>query len=615
MRSTLSRLSLAAALAAATQPVAILPATAQQGFALDEIVFSPNRIATARDSVGSAVTVVGREELDRAGDQQLSSFLARLPGVTMDQSGPAGSLSNIRIRGAGPLYVAVFIDGIRVDDPSVTQTSFDFRALGTADIGRIEVLRGSQSAIWGGSAVGGVINITSRAAEEEGVSQSASLEAGSYRTLAARYGFTRRVGAGEMTFNLSHLRSDGFSAADENDGNTDPDGIRSTRASATLRHQVSDTLTLGMAIFGQHTVSDYDSGFPVGDAPNEARRREAGGRVFAAFQLADSAQEVGISRYRISRRFIEPLPPFPSDNTYVGERTRIDWVGSTLLNPSLTLVYGADWERESYDQSGNFGAFASATRIGGAFVQALYAPVAGVDVSAALRLDDHSRFGRFTTGRLSFAWAATEALTLRGSASTGFRAPSNFELFSDFGDETLEAEKSRSLELGADLRLAGGASLGVTLFDLRLRNAILFAFPSYENVPGTSRSRGVELEGRVALGARIDLAANYTYTDARTDAGGRFGRVPRHELGLTVDTQLTDRLTNTTTLRAMAGRPEDGGQRMASFAVVNTGFGWALSDQAELTLRVENLLDKQYQLAVGYGTSDRAFHVGVASRF
>jgi vitamin B12 transporter len=610
MRSQLQRLSIAAALAATTA----LPALAQQPFALDEIVFSANRIATAREGVGSAVTLVGRDELTRAGDQQLSSFLARLPGVTMDQSGPPGTPSSIRIRGAGPLYVAVFVDGIRVDDPSTPQTGFDFGALGTADIGRIEVLRGSQSALWGGSAVGGVINITTLGDDQDG--QSAALEGGSFGTFAARYGFARQTQRGAMAFNLSHLTSDGFSAADEADGNTEDDGIRRTRASLSFRHALSDTLTLGAAGFVQRTDNDYDSGFPVEDAPNEARRREGGARVFATFRLgADSTQEVGLSYYRVSRSFSEPAGFFPSDNTYVGERVRLDWVGSTPLNPELTFVYGGDWEREDYDQSGTFGDLVSDTRIAGAFLQALYTPTAGTSLSATARIDDHSEFGSFTTWRLAGAYAVTEALTLRATASRGFRAPSNFELYSEFGNLGLSPERSRSFDIGADLRLVGGASLGVTLFELRLTNAIRFEGAGYENVEGDSRSRGVELEGKLPLGERFDLSANYTYTDARTEDGARFGRVPRHEVGLALDAQLTDRLSNTTTLRAMAGRPEDTGRDMASFAVVNTAFAWALTEQAELTLRIENLFDRQYQLAAGYGTTDRAIYVGVAGRF
>lgn len=605
---------LASAAVLAVLAHAPIPAAAQAVFDLDEIVFSATRVPTPRSSTGSAVSVVTRDDIEAAGDVQLSSFLARLPGVSVTQSGPIGSQTSLRIRGADQRYIAVFVDGIRVDDPSLVQTGFDFGSLTTADIGRIEVLRGSQSALWGGSAVGGVINISTLGAMEDGIANAVALEAGSYGTLIGRYGFAMRSERGELAFNLSHTRTDGFSAADENDGNTGADGFEATRLSLALRHALSDTVTLGASAFWQRSRAEYDDSFPViADADNVQRRREAGARVFAEFDLGESTQEVGLSFYRIERRFIEAF----SDNSYVGERVRLDWVGRTPLG-AFDLVYGGDLERESYDQSGTFGGFSSSTRIAGAFAQALFAPAEGVDLGATARIDRHSDFGTFPTFRLSGAWRATDALTLRASASTAFRAPSNFELFSAFGDPTLDPERSRSLELGADYALPGGGVIGATLFDLRARNLIDFDLTTftYNNLPGTSRRRGVELEARLPLTDIVALDATYTWTSARSAAGDRLARVPRHDLSLGLDSRLGDRLRNVTTLQAVSDRVDTvGGASMPSFAVVNTAFTWDLTDRAGLTFRVDNVFDRQYQLVRGYGTSDRAFHVGVTSRF
>ena len=97
-----------------------------------------------------------------------------------------------------------------MDDPSASQVSFDFGMLSTADIGRIEILRGSQSALYGGSAVGGVVNITTLGATEDGFSQSLQVEAGSFNSQLLRYGLAFRDERFEASFNLSHTRTDGF---------------------------------------------------------------------------------------------------------------------------------------------------------------------------------------------------------------------------------------------------------------------------------------------------------------------------------------------------------------------------------------------------------------------
>jgi vitamin B12 transporter len=616
MRNLTRTLTAVAALLAA------LPAAAQQPFALDEIVFSATRIPTPRESVGVAVTVVGRDEIARAGDQQLSAFLARLPGVSVDQLGPLGAQSNLRMRGSAPGYVAVFIDGIRVDDPTSTTTAFDFGALTTADIGRIEILRGSQSAVWGGSAVAGVINISTLADAAEGVTQTFGLEGGSFGTLGARYGFTRRAGPGVLAFNLSHRRSDGFSAADENEGNTEADGFASTRASLSLRHALTDEVTLGFSGFLQRSRADYDAfGGPGGDADFVQRRREAGARVFVEVARGDSRQEIGLSGYRVERRNIDNAP-----RTSTGDRIRLDWLGSTDVGPGLTLVYGADTQTER-GRYPNLPGGSESTRVSGAFLQGLWAPRDDLDAALVGRVDRNSDFGNFFTGRASVAWRPASGTTLRAALARGFRAPSIDERFGDYssefftfvGNPDLQPERSRSAEIGVDVDLANGMRLSGTLFRLDITNLIGVneTFTSLRKIDGRSKRQGIELEGRLPVGQRVELAANYTYTDARSQDGTRIGRIPRHALGLTVDAQITDRLRNTTTVRALAGRPVDGfpPREMSSFAVVNTAFAWALTDRTELTLRIDNVFDRQYQLAAGYGTSDRALYVGLAGRF
>ena len=159
-------------------------ALAQQAIELDEITVTANRVETPRAATGTSVAVLGEAELADAAGSEVIDVLRRLPGVSVTQNGPPGSAATVRIRGADSRYIAVYIDGIRVGDPSLTETRFDFGGLTGADIGRVELLRGSQSALYGGSAVGGVIAITTKRAEAEGPSQRTRLEAGSYGTVA-----------------------------------------------------------------------------------------------------------------------------------------------------------------------------------------------------------------------------------------------------------------------------------------------------------------------------------------------------------------------------------------------------------------------------------------------
>ena len=612
--------SLAALLAASPAPA--------QDIDLPEIVISALRTTAERLRTGVSVSVITQKDLEQAGDIELATYLARLPGVSLVQNGPLGGSASIRIRGAEPRYVAVYIDGVRVDDPTGIATEFNFGALTTADIARVEVLRGSQSALWGGSAVGGVINITSRSAEKDGLSQSFAAEAGSYDTASLRYSLGYRDDRAEIGFNIAHVRSSGFSSYNTlpRTPGLEDDGFEATRMSFSTRYKVTDQFTLGASFFGQTSKNDYDA-YGADDSDNRQDRKEFGGRLFAEYEAGDTLHAFGLTRYRVSR------DDEPAGTNFTGERLGVSYQGTTKFSEDYTLVYGADWTEETATNAALPNG--KSTRIAGVFAQAIWAPTADLDLSFSLRHDDSSAFGGHDSGRVALAWQASPDLTLRAAASTGFRAPSLYEQYGDpsWGiglNSGLDAEKSRSFEVGADYRVGDKANLGVTLFAIDVEDAISYCgmfsnacigtIPTgftniYENVPGTSKRRGVEVSGDVALGGRASLGLSYTYTDARNPSDVALARVPRHNLALSLSGELANRLTGRISVQRVAGRPAEFGTPLDDYTVVNAGLSYAVNDDTSLTLRVENLFDKDYQAIPGYGTSERAFYVGIGTSF
>ncbi len=131
---------------------------------LPPIVVTANRTPTPAAEVGSAVTVITRQELEDRQIRQLSDVLREVPGVAVNRTGPAGRTTQIRIRGSESNQTLVLIDGVEVNDPS-SGSEFDFAHLMADDIERIEVLRGPQSALYGSDAIGGVVNIVTRRGE------------------------------------------------------------------------------------------------------------------------------------------------------------------------------------------------------------------------------------------------------------------------------------------------------------------------------------------------------------------------------------------------------------------------------------------------------------------
>ena len=626
MQDTILRLCASTALMGAMA----FPASAQQIINLEEITFSANLATTEIARSGASVSVVTRDDLDAAGAVQLVDVLSRLPGITVTQNGGPGGSASLRIRGAGPEYVAVYVDGIRVDDPSSPQTAFNFGTLSTADIGRIEVLRGSQSALYGGSAVGGVVNISTLGATEDGVTQSLQLEAGSYRTYLARYGIAYRDERFEAAVNVSHQRTRGFSAHEPFPGapGLEPDGLETSRLSFSGRYQMTDETALGLSGFVQDSKSEFDD-FGA-DADNLLKRREYGLRVFGEYAMGNTVHELSAALYDLNREAFQPRGV--SAGAFEARRISFAYKGVTELSPALTLIYGADTQREAITVRGQG---PDSTRVSGIFAQALWTPRDDLDVSATLRADHNSGFGTFYTGRIAAAWQASEGLVLRGAAGRGFRAPSINEqlgnpVWSIAPNPDLAPETSISAEIGADYSFANGAEISVTLFHLTTDDAITYcalmpgawgpACPNpgpagfsnqYQNIAGKTKRRGFEFAAAVPVtdAHRVDLA--YTYTDARNPSGARLARVPYHDVNIGLRSDWSDRVSSTLSLQHIGGRTDN----MPSYSVVNAGIRYRVNDHADLTLRIENLFNKQYQQVAGYGTSDRAIYLGVASRF
>ena len=612
-----------------------LPAGAQD-IELEEIVVSAFKAAIERIRTGVSVAVIEPGAQVVPDSAQIAESLSRLPGVSVSNQGPLGSPAKLRIRGADQRYIAVYVDGIRVTDPTAVQTEFDMGTLPSANIARIEVLRGSQSALWGGSAVGGVVNITTPRPTEDGTTQQVQAEAGSFATANLSYGMTHKQGALETTLNLSHFLTDGYSAAA---AGTEADGAEINRISASLRYQVNDTLALGGVVFHQRGESEFDGfsnvTFALEDQANVQNRKETGLRAFAELTTGNTVHVFDVTNYQVGREITDDN----GFNTFDGSRLTFGWQATTEISDALTLVYGADTMLEEAEYSQLPGGIAD-TRLSGAFAQALWAVNGQLDISATARIDNNSSFGNFETARVALSYRPDEATTLRAAIATGFRAPSIDERFGDYptqqfiGNPGLTPEESLSYELGVEREFANGATVSATLFRLDVNNQIAYAacpandpanwdfscqpgtVSTLNNIPGTSVRKGLELAANLPLGERANLGLAYTYTDAKRQTGTRIGLVPYHDLVLSLDGKVTDRLNAGVTVKHAAGRLNDFAfATMPDYTVVNAEAAYQLTDGAEAYIRVENLFDANYQTSEGYGTAGRSAFVGLRAKF
>ncbi len=585
---------------------------AEETFALDEILVRGNLEAVDPDRTGSTVRVLGGEDIAAAPFTLLGDALAQIPGVAFRAYGPPGTASSITLRGAPASYIPVLIDGIDVGDPASPRGEFYFSTLGTSAIDRVEVLTGSQSALYGANAVGGVVNISTFRASALGTEQRVALEYGSYATKKASYSWATKTERGELALNLSHMSSQGFSAREERDGNYEADGFRANRIGFYSQYEVAPGVVLGVNGFFEDSRGHNDAA--SGDAPSNVGkeymdRRASGLRAFSEFDTGAVSHKLEATYYRSDRQSYSATPATPSD--FDGNRMKLAYRGAADLGAQARLVFGADTEREEVAGNGH-----ATTR--GMFSELTWAPGDRIDLAATARHDDNSLFGGFNSLRLSGVYRLQDDLLLRAAIGNGFQAPTLYQLNGPYGDPRLAPEESESLEIGVEKRWGERASLRATAFSLEAENLIGFdytatvcgqSFGCYNQVPGQSQRKGLELEGRLTLSDRVGLAGAYTYIDSSVSTG--WAGVARHDLSLSAKAEITPTLSGMVSVQRVLDRPTG----LDDYTLAHATLSHDLGAGKEVYLHVENLFDEHYQTIDGYGTSDRAFYVGLRAQF
>ena len=625
-------LSLAVAAAPSAVPAqepALTDLAATAPILLPELVVTASRAPEPAARVGSAVTVIDRAEIERRQAEFVSDLLRDVPGVAVSRQGPPGAVTEVRLRGAEANHTLVMIDGVEANDPAGA-SQFDFAHLMTADVERIEILRGPQSALYGSDAIGGVVNIITRRGRQ-GHDLRGSVEGGSFRTVRGGASLSGGGDGYRYALNASQYRSDGISIAP---GGDERDGYRNRTLSFSGAADLLPNLELSAT--GRHVDArvESDPGFPLPlDGDSVSHLDQFYGRAQAKLTLLDGRWEhiVGAGLTDTENRTRTEGEP----NTRIaGQRVKYDYqTNFSFTTPDARHSVTGLAEREEEDFT--FRGFQAVDRdtathgLVGLYRLDLFDRLF---LSAALRHDDNEIFKDATTWRATAAYLHAETGTrLHGSYGTGVKNPTFFELFgfdANFrGNPDLEPERSEGFDIGVEQRFGDGRYvLDVTYFEQDLKDEIVGAGATAVNQFGKSKRRGVEISGRAELLPGLDLAASYTYLRARDPEGEVEVRRPSHSASLHVNYRfLEDRASLNLGLRYNGAQDDldfrplfpapPARVRLGDYLLVNLAGSYRLTDNVELYGRIENLLDEDYQDVFGFATPGIAAYLGMRVQF
>ena len=588
------------------------PALAQERAVDETITVVASGTAQPLSQTGQSISVIDANAIAAVQGPDLTRVLERLPGVALARSGPLGSQTSLFVRGANSQQLVVTLDGVRLADVAAPSGGFDIGTLTSGGIDKIELLRGSNSVVWGSDAIGGVLALTS--AQFNGV--RAGIEYGANDTLTADATLGTEGDGYGLTVSGGHVRSQGISAFA---GGTEPDGFRQWHGA--LRGHADLTASLKLVAAGRYADSRVDfDGFPpplytFADTPEYQTTRQGSGRVGLDYDSGSLALKLGAAYSDTRRDYFDDAVSTAPNFATIGKSWRADFSGKADLAPQVTLNFGADseWTRfsTSYDAE-KTARLASAHLLLGYHAQRLH-------LSAGLRVDNHDRFGTHWTFGANGAVDLAENLRLRASHGQGFKAPTLYQLYGYGGNLKLQPETSTAYEAGLEYGDRSTRHLAVTLFRRDSRNLIDYIYPAGYFNTGRTRAEGLEVEGGWALTAKLRARAAYSHLAATDRTTGKdLPRRPQDLLSAGLDWEAPLAGLNLgADLRLAGASYDDRGNftRLDGYGLLTLRASLPLNDRFELYGRVENVTNTRYRTVADYGTYGRSAFVGVRSKW
>lgn len=622
--------ALASVPAAQAQETATETSDDSEILTLEPIIVSAGLTPWSASTYGRAVTVITAEQIEEQGITYVQDALRTVPGVSVSSAGTSNT--QIRIRGGEASHTLILIDGVQADGGAGEYVLTGFN---TADIERIEVLRGPQSAFYGSNASTGVINIITRDAAP-GLHYGAAVEVGNGYNASANV--SQRSENGGVSLRLFDRNDKGY---DVSGSGGEKDRIRSKGYVLKGDWQATDDLKFGFTLRQVKSTYDWDStsyvatdadGYVVDDPEPFTDQRETTGSVWADYSMLDGRMEHHLE-YQDS---VIHSDPYNSDETR-GETEKLKYRmgialdGAPLEFAAHSLTVMVEGRRDTSTTAE--GETRKTTSYAAEYRGTLFD---GFDLQAGLRYDDNSAFSNDTSWNLGASYRLTEGLRLHASGGKAVVNPSFYELFANdswtLGNPNLAPEINKGYDIGIEARFpAMNAVLDVTYFNERMSNEITYVSGAatdgsgramYINASGESPRQGVEVSGTVEPVEGLTVKLGYTYTDAKGADDAVEVRRPGDEFTLDM------------TLRTFGGRGSISGSlrhvanawdaqywgsyetvKLPDYTVVNVAAQYELTEVVTLNARIANLFDEQYYDVWGYAAQGRQAYVGVSAQW
>ena len=603
------------------------------------IVISPSKKTQSISTVGSTTTVFDESYIENNNDFFLGDVLGtNTTSYNFFQSGGHGTESAIQLRGLPKRYSTVYIDGVKMSDPSSVSNDYNFNHILANQISRVEILKGNQSSVYGSGAIGGTINITTKKGEP-GFQKDVSYNTASHGTHNLAISLSGADENNDFYIGLERFQTDGISAMDDNN---ESDRYRNNTIVANYGHKFSDKIKFESNLRLADTFLQYDTADQTYNDDNQSDAIESSASVALVYKPIKKFT----NRFTVASTYIDRIYNTYADDQdlYTGDRKALTYTGIYNFNLDNSVVFGSENEFDSmymkkisdkrYGVNQGIVSISNYIDFQSRVSKNLYATLGA-------RFDEHTKAGNEDSHRATLAYLFDDKTTkLKSSYGTGFRFPSLYELYYVYGaDETslekIKAETSKSFDIGVEKSFTNlGLNIDVSYFNLQYSDTMEGNWEApwqTLNYPGTVKSEGLELTSKWKTNDLLNFGLNYTYTSTYDGAeqdnpstsykNAQLVRVPRHmvnlatkvkfpnykNLNLTLNTRWSDTVRD-------YGNGNNGNYNdevLDDYLVNDLSLNYKLYNTYDIFFDVKNIFDEKYNTALQYSQMDRTFHFGI----
>ena len=635
----------------------ILIFPAKELFAADVpvIVIAPGKTPQSSSTVGSTVTVIDEKAIGGSSDFSLAHIIEdNSTSTNMFQLGGHGANTGIQLRGLEKRYSTVYIDGVKMLDPSSADGSFYMENITKNSIDRIEILKGTQSSLYGSNAIGGTIHIFTKKGRK-GNHSNFEIESGSNNTQNFLYSFDGANDKFDYYLGLNKIITDGISAMNDND---EDDEYRNDNFVGNIGYKISENFRIENSFRYADTFYTYDAVASGTTDVNDSTDNIEGSYTLKLLHKKNKFKNSLIYNKLYMERAV--TDDGKAKENYFGYRDAFNFLGEYNFDLDNKIVYGIDSEFDAsrYPKSGGPTNKEHDESIVSQYFDLQFRPFEKLYSTFGLRRDKHSTVGSKTSGRTTLAYLLDGNSKIRTSFGAGVRFPALYDYA--YGNSTivdkngkledLQSERGLSFDLGYDTYLKNlDLGLSVTYFKTEQKNSLLSNARTdwvIANASGVNTSEGIEISGSwKPINKKISLDFGYTFTDSYDaatcdpdekdsytdgechDKGSKLDsakvRVPRHAIQSKINYNFSPILKSTLKGKYIGetrdfGNGNTGGccfgyvdQILTDYYVFDFTTTYKLFDGFQASFNIGNILDEDYEQAYQYSSMGRTFNFGI----